>query len=134
MRRYKRFRYGPGFVRPWRPFRYFWLIGFIMMFFWWRWWPGILVLIGLSVVFGSLFRDETRQWPQNPPPPPFDPMPHPAAPTPAPVPLTPIHRSELLPATCPRCGGPIRAYEVKWTGAQSAACPYCGSNLPMKKQ
>ena len=132
MPRYRYNRYGPRFVRPWRPFRWLWLIGLGMLFFGWRWWPGILVLIGLSVVFGSIFRASTPQWPQNPPPPDV-PMPPPAAPTAAPAPMTPIHRSELLPATCPQCGGPIRAYEVKWTGAQSAACPFCGSNLPMKK-
>jgi DNA-directed RNA polymerase subunit RPC12/RpoP len=51
----------------------------------------------------------------------------------APAPVEQIHRSDLLPLTCPQCGGPIRAYEVKWTGKQSAACPYCDSNLPMKK-
>ena len=43
------------------------------------------------------------------------------------------HRLHLLPATCPSCGGPTRGHEVKWTGPQSADCPYCGINLPMKK-
>jgi DNA-directed RNA polymerase subunit RPC12/RpoP len=38
-----------------------------------------------------------------------------------------------LPHVCPNCGGPIRGHEVKWTGVQSADCPYCGTNLPMSK-
>lgn len=42
------------------------------------------------------------------------------------------HRLELLPATCPNCGGPLHGDNVKWTGAQSADCPYCGMNLPMR--
>jgi hypothetical protein len=42
------------------------------------------------------------------------------------------HRLELLPPTCPSCGGPLHSDNVKWTGAQSADCPYCGLNLPMR--
>jgi hypothetical protein len=42
------------------------------------------------------------------------------------------HRLELLPSTCPKCGGPLHGDNVKWTGAQSADCPYCGVNLPMR--
>jgi hypothetical protein len=130
MHRHNRFRHGP------RPFRgFFWLIILVMFFFGGRWWPGILVLIGLSIVFGSLFREErSPAEPQNPPPP-YIPVTPPAPPRPAPTPtpVEQIHRSDLLPVTCPQCGGPIRSYEVKWTGKQSAACPYCGSNLPMKK-
>ena len=133
MRRHGRFRYGPRLFRPWGFFGGgLWVIILLMFLFGGRWWPGILVLIGLSVVFGSIFRASTPQWPQNPPPPDV-PMRPPVAPTAAPAPATPVHRVDLLPATCPQCGGPIRAYEVKWTGAQSAACPFCGSNLPMKK-
>ncbi len=45
----------------------------------------------------------------------------------------PEHRIELLPQACPSCNGPIRGHEVKWTGPQSANCPYCGTNLPMNK-
>jgi len=141
MRRYKRYRYGPGLFRPWRPFRFIWLIILGMLFFGWRWWPGIIGLFVLLMVLESVFRASTPGWPQNPPPPPFDPSPPPFTPTPfdqtqgkpVPAPVTPVHRTDLLPATCPQCGGPIRAHEVTWTGAQSAACPFCGSNLPMKK-
>lgn len=53
-------------------------------------------------------------------------MPNPASPT------LQEHRAELLPAICSQCGGPILGHEVKWTGTQSADCPYCGANLPMK--
>lgn len=132
MYRDNRSRYRQGFARPWRPLRSaFWLIGLGILFFWGHWWPGILVLIGLSMVLGSLFRAPVRPWPQNPPPP-SSPDSAPPAPILAPVQLDPVHRVDLLPANCPQCGGPIRAYEVKWTGRQSAACPFCGSNLPMR--
>jgi hypothetical protein len=122
---------------PWKPFGgLFWLLIFAFFFMDGRWWPGILVLIGLSMVFGALFRDEAPQPTQDLPPVQM-PMasPAPAAPT---VTVTaaavePIHRADLLPATCPQCGGPVRSHEVRWTGKQSAACAYCGSALPMKK-
>lgn len=132
MYRYRRSRYGPGFARPWRPLRSaIWLIGLGILFFWGHWWPGILVLIGLTMIVEALFRAPMRQWPQNSPPP-ASPVSPPAAPVPAPVQIDPVHRVELLPANCPQCGGPIRAHEVKWTGRQSAACPFCGTNLPMQ--
>ena len=131
MHRHGRFRNGPRPFRPWGFRGGFWLIIMAMIFFGGRWWPGILVLIGLSIIFGSLFRDHGSQWEQSPPPAPnHKPPPPPAM---APTPVEQIHRSDLLPAACPHCGGPIRAYEVKWNGKQSAACPYCGSNLPMRK-
>ena len=41
-------------------------------------------------------------------------------------------RLDLLPSTCPHCGGPLHGDQVKWTGPQSANCPYCGLNLPMR--
>ena len=104
---------------------------------------GILILVGISMLLGSFFREEERapKVPDIPFPLPVDPFkphrptPEPVAtpkPTPAP-PAEPIHRADLLPATCAHCGGPVRSYEVKWTGKQSAACSYCGSNLKMKK-
>jgi hypothetical protein len=138
MRRYRRFRYGgPPIVRPWRPFRFLWLIIFVMFFFGGRWWPAILALIILGFVLETVFR--ARQGPPNPPPPPPPPMdanPYPM-PTPMPTPAASMpagHRTDLLPTNCPNCGAPVRPNEVKWTGAQSASCGYCGTNLPMKKQ
>ncbi len=134
MRRYGRFRYGPRFGRPWRPFHgAIWLIGLGILFFFGHFWPGILLLIGISMILEAAFRGSVSQWPQNAPPAPM-PVPPPAAPIPAPAPVAPIHRVDLLPTNCPQCGGPIRSHEVKWTGPQSAACPFCGSSLPMKKQ
>lgn len=137
MHRHKRFRHGPRMHRPWHPFGgLFWLLLLAFFFMGGRWWPGILVLIGLSMLFGALFRDELPQRPQDLPPVqmPVRP-PAPAAPivTVAAVSAEPIHSADLLPATCPHCGGPVRSHEVKWTGNQSAACAYCGSALPMKK-
>lgn len=147
MHKHKRYRYGPPLFRPRRGRHFggmFWLIILAFMVFGGRgnWWPGILIVIGLAVLFSSFFRDER---PPEPPPheappsfdaPPFDQLRTTlrAAPRPAPPPASPIRRMDLLPATCPNCGGPVHSGEVKWTSDYSAACSYCGSNLQAKKQ
>ena len=137
MHKHGKYRHGPKMRHSWSPFGgLFWL--FLLGFFFMgdgRWWPGILILIGLFMVFGSLFRDESPQPPRDLPPVQM-PVTPPAPPTPI-VTVTaahvePIHRTDLLPESCPQCGGPVRAQEVRWTGKQSAACAYCGSALPMK--
>jgi hypothetical protein len=119
-------------VGPWRRLHgAIWLIGLAILF-WRGWfWPGILVLVALSMALEGIllrfapqaFEPEEAAAPASP---------GPGAPAEA-TEAAPVrqHRAELLPAICPRCGGPIRGAEVKWTGAQSADCPYCGANLPM---
>jgi hypothetical protein len=113
-----------------------WMIGMGYLFLHGWWWPGILVLVGISMILGAIDREIA------PPPAPgnFEPPQMPAPPAPAPAaprpfiqtPAASSHRIDLLPATCFRCGAPVRAHEVKWTGAQAAACAYCGTNLSMK--
>ena len=115
-----------------------WLIGLAILA--WRgwWWPGILILVGLSMILEAIIKQLAPQAfePEQPPVPApqavTPPVPaSPAAPVQAaPIPAQPV---DLLPTTCSRCGGPIRDHEVKWTGPRSANCPYCGGNLPMGK-
>ncbi|MFZ0533112.1 MAG: hypothetical protein WAM09_08015 [Anaerolineales bacterium] len=124
-------------VGPWRSLHaVIWLVGLYILFS--RNWifPGILVLLAISALYEGFlqrfaphaFVDET----------PFDVPTQPAAVTSMPAQSSytnPVqeHRLELLPQACPSCNGPIRSHEVKWTGPQSANCPYCGTNLPMSK-
>ena len=127
-------------IGPWRNLHAsVWLIGLAILA--WRdwWWPGILVLVAISIVIEGLLKqvapqafekDEQVMLPQ---PQSIVPPSPPSAPTASPsTPSAPKHRLELLPSVCPNCGGPIRGHEVKWTGEQSADCPYCGMNLPME--
>jgi hypothetical protein len=120
-------------VGPWRSIHLaVWLIGLAILAWTGNWWPGILVLVAISAVVEALIRryapgavdEEQTAGPA-------------AAPAEVPAPPAAVppreHRLELLPSICPGCGGPIRGHEVKWTGAQSADCPYCGVNLPMAK-
>ena len=43
--------------------------------------------------------------------------------------LPPHWEKVHLPETCPHCGGPLYAANVRWQGKQSALCPYCGSTV-----
>lgn len=117
----------PELTGPWRSIHgAIWLIGLAILFWQGWWWPGILVLVAVSGVAEALIRQYAPDAVEKP-------VAAPAVPAAGPAAAPPEHRLELLPTTCPSCGGPIRGHEVKWTGPQSADCPFCGVNLPMKK-
>jgi hypothetical protein len=126
--RYRRRGSSSQLVGPWRSVHAaVWLIGLAILFLTNWIWPGILILVGLSLLIEAVLmqvapqafedRDTT-----------VDTTAAPAAPAASP---TPEHRAELLPSNCPKCGGPTDGSNVTWTGPQSASCPYCGTNLPM---
>ncbi|MCB0118389.1 MAG: hypothetical protein KDD72_05130 [Anaerolineales bacterium] len=130
------YRRRPRFHRPWRPFRgWIWIILLGLLFYdggGTRWWPGFLIVVGIAVLFAAFFwRPPEPPPPHEPPPfddhPPFDPPPPRHFP-----PAEAAQRKGNLPATCPNCGGPVRPNDVQWTGPNSAACSYCGSNLTAK--
>jgi hypothetical protein len=113
-----------------------WLVGLYILLSRGQIFPGILVLVAISAIYEGLlqrfaphaFEEVTPIGAPNPEATTqFDPAPDM---TPAPP---QDHRLDLLPQVCPSCNGPIRGQEVKWTGPQSANCPYCGTNLPMSK-
>lgn len=129
-------------VGPWRSLHaIIWLVGIIILAINNSWWPGILVLVVISIIYEALLRRYAphafvEEQPSQPDAPAqtaesagVAQVPVAAASPPAP----PEHRIELLPQACPNCNGPIRSHEVKWTGPQSANCPYCGTNLPMSR-
>ena len=127
-------------VGPWHTVQVgIWLVGLAILVWTGKWWPGILVLLAISLVFEALLRRFAptafvREEPEKPEAlkePEAAPVAVPASNTP--LPPVPQHREELLPSECPKCGGPTRSQEVTWTGVQSADCPYCGANLPMEK-
>ncbi len=135
----------PKLVGPWRNLHAaVWLIGLAILAWKGWWWPGILVLVAISLVIEAvLMRYAPQAFARPEPPQPAPPAPAaapaaPAAPTeaaPAPqVPQVPEHPFERLPSVCAKCGGPIRGHEVKWTGPQSADCPYCGANIQMERR
>jgi len=119
----------PELTGPWGSIHgAIWLIGLAILFWQGWWWPGILVLVAVSGVAEALIRQYAPDAVKR------TASPAPAVPAVGPAVASPEHRLERLPTTCPNCGGPIRGNEVKWTGPQSADCPFCGVNLPMKKE
>lgn len=110
-----------------------WMLGLAVIAWQGWWWPGILVLVAISILYEALIKfiapDAFVTVSKGEEKDPFD-QPTPFS-TSEPV-STPVHRTDLLPTNCPRCGGPTRGHEVHWTGPQSADCPFCGTNLPMK--
>jgi hypothetical protein len=129
---------------PWRNIHgAVWLIGLAILA-WKGWWfPGILVLVAISMIVEAAImavapgayqnetssnedekEDEEQVVSRT--------APAPAA-APAAAPVVDEHPYELLPVTCPKCGGPVRGNEVKWSGPRSADCPFCGANLPMRR-
>ena len=120
-------------VGPWRSIHAaVWLIGLAILF-WRGWlWPGILVLIAVSTIVESVIRLAVPSAiaPADQPETSSSPSP------PAQSGRAPgvARRADLLPSDCPKCGAPVRGNEVTWTGPQSADCPYCGANLPMRSE
>jgi hypothetical protein len=110
-----------------------WLIGLAILAWQNWWWPGILVLLAISGVTQALITRFAPPEPEAALQPASSAVDPAAALAPTPPGAPAEHRLELLPAECPKCGGPIRGHEVRWTGPQSADCPYCGANLPMAK-
>ena len=115
-----------------------WLIGLAVLAITGRWWPGILILVVISVLLETAVKRKDQsdgneevsetvkeEKPEVSP----SPLPRMESDTPQPE----VHKAEWLPLNCPKCGAPTRAADVRWTGDSSAACPYCGSNLPIKK-
>lgn len=129
-------------ARPKRRFHAMvWLIGLVILALTGRWWPGILVLVIISIILESAVKQNAPQEFGNEQPsavaenpdvsPPQEPVlmsvPPPQAPS------AQFHHAEWLPLSCPKCGAPTRAAEVRWVGQAGASCLYCGSNLPLKK-
>jgi predicted RNA-binding Zn-ribbon protein involved in translation (DUF1610 family) len=124
--------------RPRRRFHVgIWLIGLAFLALTGRWWPGILLLIIISIFLeAALSRREPAEFDEGQSQT-VDEEPEVATAPRLPGEIVPTateaHHAEWLPLSCPKCGAPTRAEEVRWTGNASAACPYCGSNLPMNK-
>lgn len=119
---------------PWRNIHgAVWLIGLAILAWQGWWWPGILVLVAISSILEAVIMKavpdavETVTKEEDE----FAGIQGSAFPSSQNAPAA-SHRADLLPTNCPKCGGPTRGHEVRWTGERSADCPFCGANLPMK--
>ena len=110
-----------------------WLVGLAILALNDWWWPGILFLVALSMISQAIIQmmapkaselveqtneeriageviDSSLSNAES----------HKAA-----------YSNHRLPTECPKCGAPIRGVDIRWTGPDSANCPYCGANLPL---
>lgn len=118
-----------------------WLIGLGVLFLTDLFWPGILILVGLSMLVSVLFPAEReniqaaeakdrRSQPRSDAAEPIPPALGEDAPLPA---SAPAHSLDLLPDECPLCGGPVleQPDRLVWSGVDHAQCPYCRTVLPL---
>lgn len=119
-----------------------WLVGLGFLFLTDTFWPGILILVGLSILIDSLYKPQLQEK-KDPDEFVYRPRSNeqeevsqvnaaqngsqspdqPAAPSPT------WRDNTVLPPRCPRCGAPVEAELVRWTGANSADCPFCSGSL-----
>ena len=107
----------PELPVPWQRIQgALWLMGIAILALTNWWWPGILVLVGLSGLAQAglqLYfsrKSETQQVQEE-------------------AQQLDVQRAAWLPAVCPTCGGPLSMTTVKWTGPATADCPYCSAQL-----
>jgi hypothetical protein len=127
-----------------------WLIGLGILWLTDLWWPGILILVGISMLVQVMVGQGEREEigtpvtaPVSPSEPVQEPADHPepedelwadeedTAETPAFLHPVEEKNETLLPAKCPTCGGPVaeNAHKVTWMGARTAKCPFCDTVL-----
>jgi hypothetical protein len=119
-----------------------WLVGLAILAWTNTWWPGILLLVALSIAIEALLPNRMSasatsapqaELPQAPSTPAKSTAPPASS---APEVAEPAHdaREDQLPAVCPKCGGPVAGAEVRWRGTRAAECPFCGATLPIKER
>lgn len=93
-----------------------WLIGLAILAWQGWWWPGILVLVAVSgltqaaiQVYLSRQTVEIAQTEEEK--------------------KLAEERGSWLPAACPGCGAPLSVASVRWTGPNTADCPYCSMHI-----
>jgi len=128
---------GEKLAEPWQSIHgAIWMIGLAILF-WQGWfWPGILVLVGVSALLEGVMRvaipgasvDEAPLHRVHT----SDDIP---TPEPAVASSEADHqqRVDLLPATCPGCGAPVSDQNVRWTGPRVAECVYCGMPMSVRE-
>jgi membrane protein implicated in regulation of membrane protease activity len=107
----------PELPVPWQRIQgALWLIGIAILALTDWWWPGILMLVALSILaqaslqlyFSRKTKSEKIQNEAQ---------------------QLDVQRAAWLPAVCPACGGPLSVRTVQWTGPATADCPYCSAHI-----
>jgi hypothetical protein len=108
---------------PWRRIHgAIWLLGIAVLAVTHWWWPGILVLVALSMVVEAGLSTIPGATVAAEP----DPLGMASSAAPR------EHNPARLPERCQACGAPVEPAQTQWTSAVTARCSYCGANLQMK--
>ena len=122
-----------------------WMIGLGIFFLFGHVWPGIFILIGISMLIESLSRgnesisdtpqpleavdisrekpvEESKETETKQTYPFSDSSEEHSEPTFS-------NRIDLLPERCPWCGAPVHSSEIHWQGYYKASCTFCGADL-----
>jgi hypothetical protein len=128
-----------------------WLIGLGILWLTDMWWPGILILIGVSMLVQVMIPKAAEAGVISPP------AKEPVVESPQAVDekkaaedvwgedekeeepafmkAEPDRRARdaRLPKQCPACGGPVaeNAHKVEWSGPDTAKCPFCDTVLKL---
>ena len=111
-----------------------WLVGLGILAWQGWWWPGILVLLGISGLFqGAVQLYLSRQNEQA------QAVEQQAQAARQQAELEQQRaqqqvelehtRAAWLPAACPNCGAPLNVSSVQWSAPNAGNCPYCHANL-----
>ena len=123
-----------------------WLIGLGILFWTGYFWPGILILIGATMLVRAFLPvdvsssksnvvkpvepkenlDDSAPWEEaEEEEEPFEPA------FVKPVEAGTSFPAERLPEACPNCGGPVKenAHKVEWVNEKSCKCPFCETLL-----
>ena len=122
-----------------------WLIGLGILWLFDLWWPGILILIGITMLIGVANR-ETGGISANPAKtggevvdvePAAEPEQVAAEADGIPACEPVVEKVEVaevtsrLPSNCPMCGAPVNENKVVWRGLDEAHCAFCDTKLPL---
>ena len=121
-----------------------WLIGLGILALTDQWWPGILILVGLSMVINAVLPateeasrllrspvdEDDHSYLEEPFAEDDDPLP-PVSKPPLQVRVDDPEQSftGALPPSCPMCGAPVDARKVKRDSSGAPLCGYCDANL-----
>ena len=121
-----------------------WLIGLGILALTDQWWPGILILVGLSMVINAVLpateeasrparpyvNEEDHSYLEEPFVEENDPLP-PVAEPPLQVRVADPEPPFIgaLPSSCPMCGAPVDSRKVKRAPSGAPLCGYCDANL-----
>ena len=97
-----------------------WVLGIAFLAWTDWWWPGIMVLVAISMIAGAVMRRQVDKHQAS-------------ARVAAEEKVIHAARAEALPERCTACGAQLTARNVIWRSQTTASCPYCDTAVKATK-